>query len=114
MQLTHKDVLQLMKYVDWVKNEYAFGDYGMIKAFIVGNEFTEDALAEFLLSNPQAFAMLDVLSVEQPNEGNRLFSIPNVAVTPHIAWNSQEADERLASNLYAAIIDEARRHTGGN
>jgi len=42
-----QDVLQLMKYVDWVKNEYAFGDYGMIKAFIVGNEFTEDALAEF-------------------------------------------------------------------
>lgn len=42
-----QDILQLMKYVDWVKNEYAFGDYGMIKAFIVGNEFTEDALAEF-------------------------------------------------------------------
>lgn len=42
-----QDVLQLMKYVDWVKNEYAFGDYGMIKAFIVGYEFTEDALAEF-------------------------------------------------------------------
>jgi len=42
-----QDVLQLMKYVDWVKNEYAFGDYGMIKAFIVGNEFTDDALAEF-------------------------------------------------------------------
>jgi len=42
-----QDVLQLMKYVDWVKNEYAFGDYGMIKAFIVGNEFTVDALAEF-------------------------------------------------------------------
>ena len=42
-----QDVLQLMKYVDWVKNEYAFGDYGMIKAFIVGNEFTEDALTEF-------------------------------------------------------------------
>jgi hypothetical protein len=42
-----QDILQLMKYVDWVKNEYAFGDYGMIKAFIVGFEFTDDALAEF-------------------------------------------------------------------
>jgi hypothetical protein len=42
-----QDVLQLMKYVDWVKNEYSFGDYGMIKAFIVGFEFTDDALAEF-------------------------------------------------------------------
>jgi hypothetical protein len=42
-----QDVLQLMKYVDWVKNEYAFGDYGMIKAFIVGFEFTDDALQVF-------------------------------------------------------------------
>jgi hypothetical protein len=42
-----QDILQLMKYVDWVKNEYAFGDYGMIKAFIVGFEFTDDALEEF-------------------------------------------------------------------
>lgn len=42
-----QDVLQLMKYVDWVKNEYSFGDYGMIKAFLVGFEFSEDALLEF-------------------------------------------------------------------
>lgn len=42
-----QDVLQLMKYVDWVKNEYAFSDYGMIKAFLVGFDFTQDALAEF-------------------------------------------------------------------
>jgi hypothetical protein len=42
-----QDVLQLMKYVDWVKNEYSFGDYSMIKAFLVGYEFTEDALTEF-------------------------------------------------------------------
>jgi hypothetical protein len=27
-----QDILQLMKYVDWVKNEYAYGDYSMIKA----------------------------------------------------------------------------------
>lgn len=42
-----QDVLQLMKYVDWVKSEYAFGDYGMIKAFIVGFDFTDDALTQF-------------------------------------------------------------------
>jgi hypothetical protein len=42
-----QDVIQLMKYVDWVKNEYTYGDYGMIKAFIVGHRFTESALMEF-------------------------------------------------------------------
>jgi hypothetical protein len=35
-----------MKYVDWVKNEYAYGDYSMIKAFMIGFGFT-DALIEF-------------------------------------------------------------------
>lgn len=42
-----QDILQLMKYVDWIKNEYAFGDYSMIKAFLVGSEFTEKAINEF-------------------------------------------------------------------
>ncbi|MDP3436204.1 MAG: hypothetical protein Q8S04_03090 [Bacteroidales bacterium] len=42
-----QDILQLMKYVDWVKNEYSFGDYSMIKAFLVGYEFTNDALSDF-------------------------------------------------------------------
>ena len=42
-----QDVLQIMKYVDWVKNEYAFGDYSMIKAFLVGHGFTDDAMEEF-------------------------------------------------------------------
>jgi hypothetical protein len=42
-----QDILQLMKYVDWVKNEYAFGDYSMIKAFIVGFNFTDEAINKF-------------------------------------------------------------------
>lgn len=42
-----QDILQLMKYVDWIKNEYAFGDYSMINAFMVGFGYTEDALLNF-------------------------------------------------------------------
>lgn len=34
---------QLMKYVDFVTNEYAHGDYSMIEAFIVAHDFDEDA-----------------------------------------------------------------------
>lgn len=37
------DVQQIMKYVDWVKDEYAHGDYSMIRAFLVAYDFAEDA-----------------------------------------------------------------------
>ncbi|NQS76901.1 MAG: hypothetical protein HQP61_10815 [Peptococcaceae bacterium] len=33
------DVHQLMKYVDWVKDEYSFGDYSMIEAFLLAYDF---------------------------------------------------------------------------
>ena len=46
-QVTSDDLIQLMKYVDWVKNEYAFSDYSMIEAFMIGYSFTHDALASF-------------------------------------------------------------------
>jgi len=39
-----QDILQLMKYVDWIKNEYAYGDYSMINAFMVGSGCNEEAL----------------------------------------------------------------------
>ena len=42
-----QDILQLMKYIDWVKNEYAYGDYSMIQAFMIGAGYTEDVLLNF-------------------------------------------------------------------
>ena len=41
------DVLQLMKYVDWIKNEYAYGDYSMIEAYLVGASFHDDVSVDF-------------------------------------------------------------------
>ncbi|WP_085507160.1 hypothetical protein [Thalassobacillus devorans] len=38
------DVNQLMKYIDWVNNEYTFGDYSMIDAFIVAHNFPENVI----------------------------------------------------------------------
>lgn len=35
---------QIMKYVDWINEEYAFGDYGMIQAFVVAYDFLEDVV----------------------------------------------------------------------
>lgn len=42
---TFDDVNQLMKYVDWVKDEYSFGDYSMIEAFLIAYNFPDDVVA---------------------------------------------------------------------
>ena len=39
-----EDVDQLLKYVDWVKDAYCFGDYAMINAFLIAHEFGEDVI----------------------------------------------------------------------
>lgn len=36
-----EDLNQTMKYVDWVNQEYSFGDYNMIEAFLVAFEFPD-------------------------------------------------------------------------
>jgi hypothetical protein len=38
------DIEQLMKYVDWVREEYCFGDYSMINAFLVAHELPENLI----------------------------------------------------------------------
>ncbi len=35
---------QVMKYVDWINQEYAHGDYSMIEAFIVAYKFSEEVI----------------------------------------------------------------------
>lgn len=36
------DISQLMKYVDWVNQEYCYGNYEMIEAFLVANKIPEE------------------------------------------------------------------------
>jgi phosphoglycerate dehydrogenase-like enzyme len=47
----------------------------------------------------------DVLSVEPPREGNPLLdpTLPNLIVTPHVAWAGREAQQALADRLVANI-----------
>ena len=35
---------QIMKYVDWISNEYAYKDYSMIEAYIIAKEFSKDVI----------------------------------------------------------------------
>jgi len=70
-----------------------------------GPLINETDLAEALKNKTIAGAALDVLSSEPPEKDNALLSAPNCIITPHIAWASFEARERLlemvAANLKA-------------
>ena len=62
-----------------------------------GGIVNEADLAQALKSGILAGAAVDVLSVEPPKSGNSLLdpNIPNLILTPHIAWGSVEARTRI-------------------
>jgi glycerate dehydrogenase len=62
-----------------------------------GGIVDEAALAKALRSGKIAGAAVDVLSSEPPRQGNPLLDphLPNLILTPHIAWASREARLRI-------------------
>lgn len=70
-----------------------------------GGIVDEAALAAALRSGKIGGAGMDVLIQEPPTEGNPLLEsdIPNLIVTPHIAWASRESRQRLVDGLVANI-----------
>ncbi|MGE5027412.1 MAG: D-2-hydroxyacid dehydrogenase [Betaproteobacteria bacterium] len=70
-----------------------------------GGVVDEVALAEALHARRIAGAGLDVLSVDPLRAGNPLLDtdLPNLIVTPHIAWASREAMQILADQLIENI-----------
>ena len=66
-----------------------------------GGVVDETALLEALRAGVIAGAGIDVLSREPPREGNALLELdlPNLIVTPHVAWASRQAMQTLADQL---------------
>ena len=61
----------------------------------------EADLAHALMTGEIAGAATDVLSVEPPKEGNVLLNsaIPNLLITPHSAWGSVDARQRIVQQM---------------
>jgi glycerate dehydrogenase len=66
-----------------------------------GGIVDEAALADALRCGALAGAGIDVLASEPPRDGSPLLAadIPNLIVTPHVAWASRESRRRLVDGL---------------
>jgi glycerate dehydrogenase len=69
-----------------------------------GGLIDEAALRDALVAGRLAGAALDVLAVEPPPRDHPLLTAPNCVVTPHVAWATRAARQRL---LDAAVENVA-------
>ena len=77
-----------------------------------GGLVDEAALVAALKYGQIGGAGFDVLTQEPPRDGTPLLKarLPNLIVTPHIAWASQEA----ANRLFDILVDNINRFVAGN
>lgn len=69
-----------------------------------GQLINENDLADALKNKVIAGAALDVLSVEPPIN-NPLIGLSNCMITPHIAWVSFEARQRMMQTTYNNVVN---------
>jgi len=98
-QFVNQSLLQLMKPSAFLINTSR------------GQLINEQDLANALNNGVLAGAGLDVLSAEPPSSNNPLLKAKNCMITPHIAWVTKEARERImnitAKNIAAFLTGNA-------
>jgi phosphoglycerate dehydrogenase-like enzyme len=76
-----------------------------------GRIVATDALVAGLQSGALAGAGLDVTDPEPLPKSHALWHLPNVIVTPHVAWAGAEAERRSA--IDALVVENVRRYLRG-
>ena len=106
--LRRSDVLSLhVPLNDETRNMIGGGELSLMKPSAIlincarGGVVDEAALAAALREGRIGGAGVDVLSAEPPREGNPLLdpTLPNLIVTPHVAWAGRRAQQALADRL---------------
>lgn len=69
-----------------------------------GGIIDEDALCDLLQSGQVGGAALDVFAEEPPKSHNKLFDLPNVIVTPHLAGSTVEAQENNGVSVAEMVL----------
>jgi glycerate dehydrogenase len=104
MEFVNKDLLAVMKPSACIINTSR------------GQLINEQHLADALNNNQIAGAALDVLSKEPPSSQNPLLTAKNCIITPHIAWISKEARQRVmaitATNIQQFLLLTPQNQVG--
>lgn len=69
-----------------------------------GPVINEAALIDFLSGNPQARASLDVMEIEPLSMESPLFRLPNVVLTPHSAYYSEQSVRTVRDQTFLSAI----------
>jgi len=68
----------------------------------------EAALVDFLQRNPAARAGLDVFEIEPLSEESPLFQLPNVILTPHSAYYSEQSAATVRDQTFLSMLSVLR------
>jgi D-3-phosphoglycerate dehydrogenase len=75
-----------------------------------GRVMSEKDLIQAVKEGVIGGAALDVVSIEPPDPGDEIFNVPNILVTPHISYISQQSyqtlKQRAAGNVIKALKGE--------
>ena len=67
--------------------------------------FDDEALIEALSAKKLGGVALDVFTTEPLPLEHPFRTLPNVIITPHVAWYSDQSEYRLHANAPRAIVD---------